>query len=190
MEDFVSLSGVALFQTEQSVLDWPLEGVRFWKLSRTYPDEESPSLSVLMQGCCFTTHNPTRHLLAISNIPFGMGVLYEGQMTLSVSPAQGLHRHFSKITVIPSVIFPPLSFSPLLKNFWKKILSVVISPPEFKHIMFKNYVFCYIILIKLNKIFKIIFQKIFCWPLSFSPLTKICKIVTFWGENDKGYYGN
>ena len=56
--------------------------------------------------------------------------------------------------------------------------------------MFKNYVFCYIILLKLYKIFKIIFLNFFCWPLSFSPLTKICKIVTFWEENDKGYYGN
>ena len=52
--------------------------------------------------------------------------------------------------------------------------------------MFKNYVFCYIILIKLNKIFKIIFQNFFCWPLSFSSLTKICKIVTFWGKMTKG----
>ena len=94
-------------------------------------------------------------------------------------------------TVIPSVIFPPLSFSPPSKKFLKKIfVRCHFPPPEFKHIMFKNDVFCYIILIKLNKIFKIIFQKIFCWPLSFSPLTKICKIVTFWGENDKGYYGS
>ena len=86
----------------------------------------------------------------------------------------------------PFVIFPPPS-----KKFLKKIIvRCHFPPPEFKHIMFKNYVFYYIILIKLNKIFKIIFQKFFCWPLSFSPLTKICKIVTFWGENDKGYYGN
>ena len=55
--------------------------------------------------------------------------------------------------------------------------------------MLKNYVFCYIILIKLNKIFKIIFQ-IFLLAVVIFPPHKICKIVTFWGENDKGYYGN
>ena len=85
------------------------------------------------------------------------------------------------ITVIPFVIFPP-SKKFLTKNF----VRCHFPPPEFKHIMFKNYVFCYIILIKLNKNFKIIFQKIFCWPLSFSPLTKICKIATFWGKMTKG----
>ena len=41
-----------------------------------------------------------------------------------------------------------------------------------------------IILIKLNKIFKIIFKKKFLAVVIF-PLTKICKIVTFWGKMTK-----
>ena len=90
------------------------------------------------------------------------------------------------ITVIPFVIFPPLSFSPLLKNFWKKILSVVISPPKFKHKMLKNYVFCYIILIKLNKIFKIIFQKFFVGRCHFPPSQKSVKSSLFGGKMTKG----
>ena len=48
-----------------------LEGVRFWKLTRTYPDKKPPSLSVLTLGWCYDTHKPTQHLLAIPNIPVG-----------------------------------------------------------------------------------------------------------------------
>ena len=38
--------GVALFQAGCPALDWSLEGVRFWKLSKTYPDEKQSSLSL------------------------------------------------------------------------------------------------------------------------------------------------
>ena len=72
--------------------------------------------------------------------------------------------------------FPPS------KKFLKKNFVRCHFPPEFKHIMFKYYVFCYIILIKLNKIFKIIFQKIFCWPSPFSPSQKSVKSSLFGGK--------
>ena len=40
---FFSLSwvGVAFHQTELSALSWPLEGVRIWKLTRTYPSKKT-----------------------------------------------------------------------------------------------------------------------------------------------------
>ena len=91
------------------------------------------------------------------------------------------------ITVIPFVIFPLCHFPPPSKKFLeKKFVRCHFPPPKFKHIMFKNYVFCYIILIKLNKIFKIIFRKSFCWPLSFSPSQKSVKSSLFGGKMTKG----
>ena len=107
------------------------------------------------------------------------------QVDLSESMDPKFYENIQKrTTLIPSVISPPLSFPPS-KKFLKKICQLSFFPTEFKHIMFKNYVFCYIILIKLNKNFKIIFQKIFVGRWNF-PLTKICKIVTFWGKMTKG----
>ena len=85
----LSVVGMALFQTGQWALSWPLGGIRVWKLSSTYPDEKSSSFSLL-------THKPTRNLLAIPNIPVGMGALYEGPMTRLVPPAHGLRRHLSQ----------------------------------------------------------------------------------------------
>ena len=57
---------------------WRLEGVRIWKLSRTYPGEKSPSLSVLTQRCSLGTRNLTRHLLVMPNILVRIGAPYEG----------------------------------------------------------------------------------------------------------------
>ena len=47
--------GMALLQTGQSALGWPLEGVRVWKLSRMYPDEKPPPFSLPTQWWCFAT---------------------------------------------------------------------------------------------------------------------------------------
>ena len=44
---------------------WRLDGVRIWKLSRTYPGEKPPSLSVLTHGSSLATGKPTRRLPAI-----------------------------------------------------------------------------------------------------------------------------
>ena len=50
--------GVAFFQTGQTALGWPLEGVRFWKLNRTYPGEKLPPFFLPTQGCCFPLSSP------------------------------------------------------------------------------------------------------------------------------------
>ena len=55
---------------------WRLDGVRIWKLNRTYSGKKQPSLSVPTQVWCLVTSKHTRHLLAIPNIPVGMGALY------------------------------------------------------------------------------------------------------------------
>ena len=57
---------------------WRLEGVRIWKLSRTYPDEKPPSLSVLTHRCSLATRKPTQHFLAMSNILVRIRAPYEG----------------------------------------------------------------------------------------------------------------
>ena len=91
---FFGLSGVgvALSQTGWSDLDWPIRGVRIWKLSRTYPSDKPPLFSLPMQRYCFATRNPTRHLLTIPNIPVGMKFVYEGPMTSSAPHVQKLWR--------------------------------------------------------------------------------------------------
>ena len=99
-EDFPSLHtrgrhGLDSIQGGQSEY-WRLEGVRIWKLIRTYPDEKPPSLSVPKQGICLSTRKPTRYFLAMSNIPVGIRVLYEDLIALSVPPAQKLRRHHSQ----------------------------------------------------------------------------------------------
>ena len=88
--------GVVFFQIGQSALSWLLGGVRVWELSMTYPCEKPPPFSLSTQGCCFAKRKPTRHLLAISNIPVGMRALYEGLVTRSVPSAQRLRRHLSQ----------------------------------------------------------------------------------------------
>ena len=57
---------------------WCLEGVMIWKLSRAYPGEKPPSLSVLTHRCCLATRKPTQHLLAMSYILVRIGAPYEG----------------------------------------------------------------------------------------------------------------
>ena len=56
---------------------WRLEGVRIWKLSRTYPGEKPPSLSVLTHGCSLVTCKPTYHLLTMPYILVRIGAPYE-----------------------------------------------------------------------------------------------------------------
>ena len=58
---------------------WRLEGVRIWKLSRTYPGEKPPSLSVLTHRSSLVTRKPTRHLLVLPNILVRLGAPYEGE---------------------------------------------------------------------------------------------------------------
>ena len=88
----LSRVGVSLFQIGQSALDWPLRSVLVWKLSRTYPGEKLPSLSLPKQGCCFAT----RHLLAIPKIPVRMRALYESLMIRSAPPAHEIWLHYSQ----------------------------------------------------------------------------------------------
>ena len=52
-----------------------LEGVRIWKLSRTYSGEKSPSLSVLTHRCSLVTRKSTWHLLIIPRILVRIGAL-------------------------------------------------------------------------------------------------------------------
>ena len=56
---------------------WRLDGVRIWKLSRTYPGEKPPSLSVLTHRLSLATRKPTRHLLAIPWILVRIRAPYE-----------------------------------------------------------------------------------------------------------------
>ena len=56
-----------------------LEGVRIWKLSRTYPGEKPPSLSILKHGCSLVTRKPTLHLLTMPYILVRIGAPYEGR---------------------------------------------------------------------------------------------------------------
>ena len=60
---FFSLSGIGLNFVQIGVVSchWRLEGVRVWKLSRTYPGEKPSSLSVPTQGCYFAKCKSTQH---------------------------------------------------------------------------------------------------------------------------------
>ena len=57
---------------------WRLEGVRIWKLSRTYSGEKPPSLSVLTHRCSLVTRKTTRHLLTMTYIQVRIWAPYEG----------------------------------------------------------------------------------------------------------------
>ena len=56
-----------------------LDGVRIWKLSKTYPGEKPPSLSVLTHRLSLATRKPTWHLLAIPWILVRIGAPYESR---------------------------------------------------------------------------------------------------------------
>ena len=88
------LSSSGVYRTRS----WRLEGVRIWKLSRTYPGEKPPSLSVLTHGCSLVTRKPTRHLLTIPYILVRIGAPYEGrwsiQFHLSRNMAPSLTQDF------------------------------------------------------------------------------------------------
>ena len=71
--------GVTLVQCEVVNATWRLDGVRIWKLSRTYPGEKPPSLSILTHRSSLSTRKPTRHLLAILCILVRIGAPYEGR---------------------------------------------------------------------------------------------------------------
>ena len=71
---------------------WRLEGVRIWKLSRTYPGEKPPSLSVLTHGCSLVKRKPTRHLLTMPYILVRIGAPYEGGCPFS-STCPGTWHH-------------------------------------------------------------------------------------------------
>ena len=72
------LSSSGVYRTKS----WRLEGVRIWKLSRTYPDEKPFSLSVLTHGCSLVTRKPTRHLLTMPYILVRIGAPYEGRWSI------------------------------------------------------------------------------------------------------------
>ena len=56
-----------------------LDGVRIWKLSRTYIGEKPPSLSVLTHRFSLATRKPTRHLPAMPWILMRIGAPYESR---------------------------------------------------------------------------------------------------------------
>ena len=56
-----------------------LDSVRIWKLSRTYPGEKPPSLSVLTHRSSLATRKPTRHLLAMPWILVRIRAPYESR---------------------------------------------------------------------------------------------------------------
>ena len=58
---------------------WRLDGVRIWKLSRTYSGEKPPSLSLLTHRLSLATRKPTRHLLAMPWILVRIGAPYESR---------------------------------------------------------------------------------------------------------------
>ena len=72
---------------------WRLDGVRFWKLSRTYPGEKPPSLSILTHRLSLATRKPTRHLLAMPWILVRIGAPYESRWSTQFH----LPRNYSTI---------------------------------------------------------------------------------------------
>ena len=70
--------GVTWVQAGFTGLAWHLEGVRIWKLSRTYPGEKPPSHFILTHRCSLATRKPTRHLLAMPCILVRIRAPYEG----------------------------------------------------------------------------------------------------------------
>ena len=75
---------------------WRLEGVRIWKLSRTYPSEKPPSLSVLTHGCCLTTRKSTRHLLTMPYILVRIGAHYEGRWSIQFHLPRNMAPSFTQ----------------------------------------------------------------------------------------------
>ena len=67
------------FVSDGVIRNWRLDGVRIWKLSRTYPVEKPPSLSVLTHRLSLATRKPTRHLLAMPWILVRIGAPYESR---------------------------------------------------------------------------------------------------------------
>ena len=72
------LSSSGVYRTKS----WRLEGVRIWKLSRTYPDEKLPSHSVLTHRYSLVTRKPTRHLLTMPYILVRIGAPYKGRWSI------------------------------------------------------------------------------------------------------------
>ena len=80
-EDFPqSTHGVGMTLVQDGVVswDWRLDGVRIWKLSRTFPGEKPPSLSLLTHGHSLAARKPTRHLLAMPWVLVRIRAPYEG----------------------------------------------------------------------------------------------------------------
>ena len=71
--------GVTLIQDGVVNATWQLDGVRIWKLSRTYPGEKPPSFSVLTHKHSLATRKPTRYLLAMPCILVRIRAPYEGR---------------------------------------------------------------------------------------------------------------
>ena len=88
---------------------WRLEDVRIWKLSRTYPGEKPPSLSVLTHGCSLVTRKPTRHLLTMPYILVRIGAPYEGEWSIQFHPprnmAPSLNPKYKKIILETSFTY-------------------------------------------------------------------------------------
>ena len=92
------LSSSGVYRT----MSWRLEGVKIWKLSRKYPGEKPPSLSVLTHRCSLVTRKPTRHLLTMPYILVRIGAPYEGgwsiQFHLPRNMAPSLNPRFLRFS--------------------------------------------------------------------------------------------
>ena len=88
---------------------WQREGVRIWKLSRTYPGEKPPSLSVLTHRCSLATRNPTQHLLAIPYILVRIRATYESawltQFHLPRNCGAIFNSRFFKFSFLFNILF-------------------------------------------------------------------------------------
>ena len=93
-----SIHGVGMTLLQIKVVSLGLTARRcyFWKLSRMYPGEKQPSLSVLTHRDCLAMRKPTQHLLAMARILVRIRALYECPMDSSVPPARELRHHLSQ----------------------------------------------------------------------------------------------
>ena len=102
---------------------WRLEGVRIWKLSRTYSGEKPPSYSVLTHGYSLATRKPTWHLLAMPYILVRIGAPYEGRWStlfhLPRNMAPSLNPRFLKSRNKLDEFYE--EFRNVMRKYWMKL---------------------------------------------------------------------
>ena len=124
-EDFSGLyrSRRGMFRTGQSALGWPLEGVRVWKLSRMYPGEKPPSLSLNNARMLFCHSNTHTEFSGNTQHPRG-----------DESPLRGFYDSFSPTcSCTTATVFPKIFFILIIilidaqKLAYFKIIGIVLN---------------------------------------------------------------